>query len=29
MGWFVVGTLGICFLVVFITDIWDIYNNRK
>lgn len=29
MGWFVVGTLGICFLVAFITDIWDIYNNRK
>lgn len=29
MCWFVVGTLGICFLVAFITDIWDIYNNRK
>ena len=29
MGWFVVGTLMLCFLVVFITDIWDIYNNRK
>lgn len=29
MCWFVVGVLGICFLVAFITDIWDIYNNRK
>lgn len=29
MYWFVVGTLGICFLVAFITDIIDIYNNRK
>lgn len=29
MGWFVVGTLMLCFLVTFITDIWDIYNNRK
>ena len=29
MGWFVVGTLMLCFLVAFITDIWDIYNNRK
>lgn len=29
MCWFVVATLGICFLVAFITDIWDIYNNRK
>ena len=29
MCWFVVGTLGICFLIAFVTDIWDIYNNRK
>ena len=29
MCWFVVGALGICFLIAFITDIWDIYNNRK
>lgn len=29
MCWFVVGTLAVCFLVAFITDIWDIYNNRK
>ena len=29
MEWFVVTTLGICFLVAFITDIWDIYNKRK
>ena len=29
MCWFVVGILAICFLVAFITDIWDIYNNRK
>ena len=27
--WFTIVTLGICFLVAFITDIWDIYNNRK
>lgn len=29
MEWFVVGTLGICFLVAFVTDVWDIYNKRK
>ena len=29
MGWFVVGTLMLCFLVTFITYIWDIYNKRK
>ena len=29
MCWFVVGTLAVCFLIAFITDIWDIYNNRK
>ena len=29
MCWFVVGTLVVCFLIAFITDIWDIYNNRK
>lgn len=29
MEWFVVGTLGICFLVAFITDMIDIYNKRK